>query len=134
VLETGISGRKGGRGFYLYEDGKAKGVNPDVEAALRDSADDEPAAEPEAEERMVFAMINEAARILDAGVVDTPETVDVAMIMGTGFPPFRGGLLRYADSLGLELVAERLSHYAQSVGSRLDPAPALLERKAFYAA
>ena len=83
---------------------------------------------------MVFAMINEASRILDDGVIDSPEALDVAMIMGTGFPPFRGGLLRYADSLGLTTVAERLRAYATASGDRLSPAPALLARQAFYPA
>ncbi len=81
---------------------------------------------------MVFSMINEAARILDDAVVDSPGTLDVAMIMGTGFPPFRGGLLRYADSLGLDRVRERLRHYAADAGPRLEPAPNLENRKAFY--
>ena len=78
-------------------------------------------------------MVNEAARALDDGVVETPASLDVAMIMGTGFPPFRGGLLRYADAVGLELVRERLRFYAAAVGPRLEPAPALLDRSAFYA-
>ncbi len=54
------------------------------------------------------------------------------MIMGTGFPPFRGGLLRYADSIGLDRVTERLRHYAARVGPRFEPAPGLESRKAFY--
>ena len=47
-------------------------------------------------------MINEAALILQEGIVDGADTVDIGMIMGTGFPPFRGGLLRYADSIGID--------------------------------
>ena len=51
---------------------------------------------------MVFLMINEAARCLEEQIVAEPADVDFAMIMGTGFAPFRGGPLRYADSVGLE--------------------------------
>ncbi len=58
--------------------------------------------EQEAIERMIYIMINEAAMILQEKVVDGPDTVDIGMIMGTGFPPFRGGLLRYADSIGID--------------------------------
>jgi len=132
VLSSGIAGRKGGRGFYIYEGGKAKRINRDVEERLLRSAEG-PAADPaDAGERMVLRMVNEATLTLDDGVVDGPETLDVAMIMGAGFPPFRGGLLRYADSLGLDRVVDRLRHYATLVDSRFDPAPGLVERKAFY--
>ena len=134
VLATGVTGRKGGRGFYLYEDGNPKRVDSEIAAILGETARSQPPADAEAEERMVFTMINEAARILDDEIVDTPESLDVAMIMGTGFPPFRGGLLRYADSLGLDRVAQRLRHYSSSIGPRFEPAPGLLERKTFYTA
>jgi 3-hydroxyacyl-CoA dehydrogenase/enoyl-CoA hydratase/3-hydroxybutyryl-CoA epimerase len=132
VLATGVSGRKGGRGFYRYSDGKAEGTDSEIEAVLREASEGEPPGSGEAEERMVLAMINEAARTLDDRVVSSPENLDVAMIMGTGFPPFRGGLLRYADHLGLDHVADRLRHYASSVSARLEPATGLTERSSFY--
>jgi 3-hydroxyacyl-CoA dehydrogenase/enoyl-CoA hydratase/3-hydroxybutyryl-CoA epimerase len=132
VLATGVTGRKGGRGFYLYEGGKRKGINPEIEELLRTASAGRLPSATEAEERMVFGMVNEAARTLDDGVVDSPEALDVAMIMGTGFPPFRGGLLRYADRLGLDLVAMRLRLYAAKVGDRFEPAPGLLERTTFF--
>ncbi len=132
VVATGATGRKGGRGFYRYSDSRVRGVDPEIERLLRAAAVDEPPTPEAAEERLVFTMINEAARILDDKVVASPATLDIAMIMGTGFPPFRGGLLRYADSLGLERVADRLRAYATGVGPRLEPAPGLLGRKAFY--
>jgi 3-hydroxyacyl-CoA dehydrogenase/enoyl-CoA hydratase/3-hydroxybutyryl-CoA epimerase len=133
ALDAGVTGRKGGLGFYRYDGKEEKGVNPQIEQLLRESAKGTPSSSAEAEERMVFAMINEAARILDEEVVDSPGALDVAMIMGTGFPPFRGGLLRYADSLGLARVRERLLHYAAAAGPRLEPAPGLERREAFYA-
>ena len=132
VLNSGVTGRKGGGGFYIYEGGKAKRVNRDVAERLPRSAE-VPAVEPaDARERMVLRIINEATLTLDDGVVDDPETLDVAMIVGAGFPPFRGGLLRYADSLGLDRIVDRLQHYATLVDSRFDPAPGLVERKMFY--
>ncbi len=134
VLARGVTGRKGRRGFYRYVDSRPHGVDKETAQLLRESTAGEPVGAAEVEERLVFNMINEAARAMSDGVVDAPETVDVAMIMGAGFPPFRGGLLRYADSLGLSRVADRLRHYADSVGARFEPAPALLERTAFYTA
>ncbi len=133
ILASGASGRKGGLGFYCYEKSKPKGVNPQANDIVLRSARGPAAGRVEAEERMVLGMINEAARILDDGVVDGPQVVDVAMIMGAGFPPFRGGLLRYAEDLGLDAVTARLRHYAETVDPRFDPAPGLLGRTAFYA-
>jgi 3-hydroxyacyl-CoA dehydrogenase/enoyl-CoA hydratase/3-hydroxybutyryl-CoA epimerase len=132
VLAMGVTGRKGGRGFYSYEGKEAKGVNPEIGEVLAREAKGTPPSSAAAEERMVFSMINEAARILDDEVVDSPGILDVAMIMGTGFPPFRGGLLRYADSLGLDRVRERLRHYAADAAPRLAPAPSLVSRESFF--
>jgi 3-hydroxyacyl-CoA dehydrogenase/enoyl-CoA hydratase/3-hydroxybutyryl-CoA epimerase len=132
VLATGVSGRKGGRGFYRYEDSEPKSLDPEIQNVLRQAAEGEPPSSAEAEERMVFSMVNEAVRILDDEVVDSAAALDVAMIMGTGFPPFRGGLLRYADSVGLQQVVQRLRHYAESVAARFEPAPGLLARTSFF--
>ena len=79
--------------------------------------------------RLVLIMVNEAARILDDGIVHAAGAVDLGMIMGTGFPPFRGGLLRYADSIHIRTVLEHLRGLRDRAGSRFDPAP-LIERLA----
>jgi 3-hydroxyacyl-CoA dehydrogenase/enoyl-CoA hydratase/3-hydroxybutyryl-CoA epimerase len=73
-------------------------------------------------ERMVLAMINEAARCLEEGVVADAGMLDLAMIFGTGFPPYRGGLLRHADTLGLKHVEARLTALAAERGGRFAPA------------
>jgi 3-hydroxyacyl-CoA dehydrogenase/enoyl-CoA hydratase/3-hydroxybutyryl-CoA epimerase len=67
---------------------------------------------------MIFAMVNEAAMILDEKIVASAAELDLAMIMGTGFPPFRGGLLRYADKLGVPYIVARLDDLAQKHGKR----------------
>ena len=72
-------------------------------------------------------MINEAARCLEEGVVADAQTLDMAMVMGTGFAPFRGGLLRYADERGVEAIKDRLHEFAAAFGDRFKPAP-LIER------
>ncbi len=132
VVARGFPGKKGGRGFYRYADSRARGVDPEVERLLAEPGDGTPPEPEEAEARLIFAMVNEAARILDEGVTDSPADLDVAMIMGTGFPPFRGGLLRYADSVGIERIADRLRTWAAAAGPRLQPAPGLVSRKSFY--
>jgi 3-hydroxyacyl-CoA dehydrogenase/enoyl-CoA hydratase/3-hydroxybutyryl-CoA epimerase len=78
-------------------------------------------------------MVNEAARCLEEGVVRRPLDVDLGMVMGTGFPPFRGGLLRYADQRGVAAIAERLQALAELGEPRFTPSDALRARTSgFY--
>jgi 3-hydroxyacyl-CoA dehydrogenase len=77
--------------------------------------------------RLVLVMMNEAARILEDGIVDRAADVDLGMIMGTGFPPFRGGLLRFADDQHPRSVLERLWEMEGKYGMRFTPAPLLVE-------
>ncbi len=83
---------------------------------------------PELVERLVHPLINEAARALDEGLVAGPEWVDLAMVLGTGFAPFRGGPLRYADRVGLPAIVTRLRELTAAHGPRFEPAPALTAR------
>jgi 3-hydroxyacyl-CoA dehydrogenase/enoyl-CoA hydratase/3-hydroxybutyryl-CoA epimerase len=69
-------------------------------------------------ERMLFRMVNEAGFCLEEGVVSAPEEVDLAMTLGAGFPPFRGGLLRWADETGLGRIRDRLRRWAEAHGAR----------------
>ena len=124
-------GRKNGKGFYTYEDGREQHPDPSIYDELADVIGSERESVPAAEvrDRVLLPMINEAARILDEGIASSPGDVDLAMITGTGFPPFRGGLLRYADELGLKVVMARLEKMQNEHGPRFEPAP-LLRRKA----
>ena len=72
-------------------------------------------------------MLNEAARCLEENVVDNVQYLDMAMVMGTGFPAFRGGLLRYADSEGLAYIVARLQLLEKQFGTRFTPARSLVE-------
>jgi len=76
-------------------------------------------------DRCILPMANEAARCLEEGVVETAADVDLGMIMGTGFPPFRGGLMAYARERGASAIATRLKELAAKYGMRFEPAPAL---------
>ena len=78
-------------------------------------------------DRAVLIMINEAARCLEEGVVRSAEDLDLALVFGTGFPPFRGGLLRYADTLGAAHVVQRLQTLAGQHGVRFEPCARLRE-------
>ena len=129
---TKLLGRKGGLGFYRYDGEQQKAVNPEIYAALgaMAAAGRTPPAADEIRERTVLAMVNEAARALGDGIAARAGDVDLAMITGTGFPPFRGGLLRYADTLGTRVVLERLERLERQHGARFAPAPLLRERAA----
>lgn len=124
-------GQKTGLGFYKYDSsGRKQEVDQTIYAELGVAAPTNPLTDQECLERGVFAMINECALALDADrIVETPHEVDLAMIMGTGFPPFRGGLLKYADSVGAEYVRAQLAKYAQDrKANRLKPSVKLTER------
>lgn len=128
-----LFGKKTGAGFYRYSSGKKTGVNSAMQDLVRrHSADHGTAARssrtPGARDifdRAMLNMVNEAAYALDAGIVGSPQELDMAMILGTGFPPFRGGLLRWADSQGAGRIADRLAELAQRYGERFQPAPML---------
>lgn len=124
LREDGRLGRKNGRGFYLYDKGREKGVDPAVEQTLSRSGQGAAPDSEQIRQRCLYLMVNEAAYALAEEVVRGADDVDVAMIMGTGFPPFRGGLMRWADGEGLAAIVERLDKLAARA-ERFAPAPLL---------
>jgi len=129
ILETAhqkkLLGKKGGKGFYLYDAHKKEGQkfrNPEIPFTAKGGISDETALK-----RMMYIMVNEAARCLEEKVIDSAETVDVGMIFGTGFPPFRGGLMDYADAVGLASIVEDLKSFEKQFGSRFAPCRLLTE-------
>jgi 3-hydroxyacyl-CoA dehydrogenase/enoyl-CoA hydratase/3-hydroxybutyryl-CoA epimerase len=129
MLHAGRLGKKVGKGFYRYQGSShVKIFNPDVYEVLGVKAKNEMIADEEILERGILLMINEACRCLDEKSVSSPEEVDLGMIMGMGFPPFRGGLLRYADHLGSRTLVDRLRKYESRLGARFAPSPGLLSR------
>ena len=130
LIESGRLGKKNGRGFYLYRDGKStggdaaaadlvRGVQTGAGGASGRPSDDDILA------RCLYLMVNEAAFALEDEVVADAGMVDLAMVMGTGFPPFRGGLLRWADDVGVREIRDRLEGFATDLGPRFTPAPLL---------
>jgi 3-hydroxyacyl-CoA dehydrogenase/enoyl-CoA hydratase/3-hydroxybutyryl-CoA epimerase len=124
-------GRKTGAGFYKYE-GKAQTANESLAKWRRDLHGEPEGAEgpnippdwhrdprlrlseKDLAHRLIFLMVNEAARCLEENVVDSPEDADYGMILGTGFAPFRGGPLRFAEHFGIRKVVEELERMAQT--------------------
>lgn len=134
LLDAGRLGKKNGKGFYKYAghkkeyDSAIEELIPTKEKTILD--------ESEIARRMVYPMVNEAARCLAEGIVSRPRDVDVGMIFGTGFAPFRGGLLRFADNEGLDKIVAGLRKYTEMFGARFKPSDSLLkiqeEHGAFY--
>jgi len=119
-------GRKNGRGFYFYKDGHKTGADGSVFQLLGVR----PASEVDVErvqERLVYAMLNEAAMAMSEGVVRVPRDADIGAIFGIGFPPFRGGPLRTLDAIGAAEVVAKLERLEATHGPRFRAAPVLEE-------
>jgi len=136
MVAKGWLGRKSGRGFYVY-DGKKESPAPTDD--IRFLQAEKPRANDAAtmRDRLVLIMINEAARVLAEGVVAAPEDVDFGLIMGTGWAPFRGGPLRYADAIGAAEIVRRLDTLGREVAPHFTPCDRLREMahagRGFYA-
>jgi len=112
LVRQGQLGLKTGSGFYTYRDRKP--VRPDLAWGT---------ANPVVSDRLVYALLNEAAACLHDAIVSDPDLVDAGVIFGTGFAPFRGGPLHYAHEIGIEQVESRLRELADQHGPRFTPSP-----------
>lgn len=139
VVESGRTGRKGKLGFYLYdEDGKKNAVDASVYELLPHGTNRREIDPQEIRQRCVLAMVNEAARCLEEGVLRSARDGDVGAVFGIGFPPFRGGPFRYVDSVGVVEVVEELEQLNGRFPGRFAPSELLLgharSRQRFYPA
>lgn len=128
MYENHLYGRKNGQGFYLYKNNKYR-YNSMVEKlkeTIPTAKNAHSISENEMIDRVFLSMINEAARCLEENVIQNPAYLDMALIMGMGFPPFRGGLLRYADSLGIDYIVDRLYQLQERYGMRFAPCQYLI--------
>jgi 3-hydroxyacyl-CoA dehydrogenase / enoyl-CoA hydratase / 3-hydroxybutyryl-CoA epimerase / enoyl-CoA isomerase len=138
LVKAGRLGQKTGAGFYSYGKGKRGADDPFLAELLgRLGARPREFSQEELQDRLFLPMLTEASRVLAEGIVREPGDVDMGLILGIGFPPWRGGLLRWADALGLPAVLEKLKKYA-ALGPRYAPTEQMkklaAEGKGFYAA
>jgi 3-hydroxyacyl-CoA dehydrogenase/enoyl-CoA hydratase/3-hydroxybutyryl-CoA epimerase len=128
-----LLGKKSNQGFYKYsKNGNNLGVNSEINHILNQMKQNENIVrghigDETIIDRCILIMINEAAKCLEENVVKNHRYLDMAMIMGTGFPAFRGGLLRYADEMGIGVVVLKLKNFSKTYGERFEPAELLLE-------
>lgn len=130
-----LLGKKGGKGIYLYDEAKKPtGVNPEFQACIK--AEPRKLQKSQIQDRLVLLMLNEAVRCIEEKVITEPSQLDLALIFGIGFPPFEGGILRYADQQGVRLLCDKLELLAQAEGHRYVPCELLRQkarqRETFY--
>lgn len=118
--DFGMAGKAGGRGVYIWdENGRKSTFDPELIATLNltvsESKCDAQTAQGIAE-RLMLPMADEAARCLEAKIVRRPREIDLALVSGIGFPAFRGGILRWADRLGIAAVVTRLDEIYATAG------------------
>lgn len=126
-------GQKNGKGFYAYLPDKKgvarKTVDPEAQEILKPlvRADNSASSITDADivDRMMLPLIIECSRCVEERIVNTPVEVDIALVYGLGFPPFRGGPFRYADAIGLKTLCERAATFA-SLGKLYEPTARML--------
>jgi 3-hydroxyacyl-CoA dehydrogenase/enoyl-CoA hydratase/3-hydroxybutyryl-CoA epimerase len=128
-----LLGKKSNLGFYNYDkNNKITTQNLAIYEILDSIKDkiktpEESVNDSEIIERCILTMINEASKCLEENVVKNARYLDMAMIMGAGFPAFRGGVLRYADKLGLQNIVKKLQNFEKKYGERFAVSKLLLE-------
>ena len=127
MLEAGLLGKKSGAGFRKFVGKKAKPVeNPEFKPILeKNRIDNRKLGDEEIQDRLFLSMLLEATRALEDGIVSEPAHVDMGLILGIGFPPFRGGILRWCEAEGPGKMLDRVAKYT-SLGQRFEPTETLM--------
>jgi len=133
LCERGWFGQKTGRGYYTYDTGTRTGrEDPEILAIIateraKNQITPRHFSDAEIQDRYLAAMINEGCNVLAEGIALRPLDIDVTLLYGYGFPRWRGGPMKYADMVGLDVILERIQRYAKTDPQFWRPAPLLVE-------
>ena len=126
VVNAGRFGRKGKLGFYRYDDDGKKGPADVSIYPLLANPVRSPFTAEEIQQRCALALVNEAAKTLEEGIVRQPRDGDIGAVFGIGFPPFRGGPFRWIDAQGVAKVVDALEDLAARFAPRFTPSELLV--------
>jgi 3-hydroxyacyl-CoA dehydrogenase / enoyl-CoA hydratase / 3-hydroxybutyryl-CoA epimerase len=129
LVEKGIKGKKSGRGFYVYNSEKKGEKKISPEAIKIFGKPTKKQFSEDILDRCLLLMIIEASNMLDEGISSSPEDIDLSILLGVGFPDYRGGLLNYCDNRTIKNVVSKLKNLTLQFGKRFQPS-ALLEEMA----
>jgi 3-hydroxyacyl-CoA dehydrogenase len=134
IAELGRFGQKTGKGWYRYEAGSRKPLaDPEVENIISEyrkanNLKTRAISDEEIVERLVYALVNEGAKILEEGIALRASDIDMVYLTGYGFPPYRGGPMFYADTVGLDKVLSAIEKFQKGYqGGQWQPAPLLVK-------
>ncbi|CAN6231229.1 unnamed protein product [Urochloa humidicola] len=137
MVQDGRQGKSNGKGYYIYEKGKKPKPDPSVQHVIeeyRKRAKTMPGGKPviltdqDILEMIFFPVVNEACRVMDENVVIRASDLDIASVLGMGFPKYRGGLIFWADTVGAPYIHSRLSKWAEIYGAFFKPSSYLARR------
>ncbi len=129
MVEANALGQKTGGGIYS-KDGKSAGPGRAVIQALQTlrGTPARTATRPELLQRLIYPLVDEAYRCLEEGLVEGQQDLDLGLVMGIGFPPFTGGITRFAQEEGLATIVSKLDELSRSIGPRFNPSDGLRRR------
>lgn len=121
LVAAGRLGQKTGSGWYMYDENRKASPDPRTDEMIAAHAARHGLAlreigEEEIRERLLYAMVNEGAKILDEGIAARPHEIDVAMVNGLGWPSYQGGPMRWADEIGLDRVLATIERFRAEQG------------------
>lgn len=143
MVAAGRCGQKTGSGWYCYDENRKASHNPQTDALIAAHAERHrltlrEVGEDEIRERLLYAMVNEGAKLLGEGIAPRPQEIDVAMVNGLGWPSYTGGPMHWADQIGLDKILATIERFRADHGDAYwTPAPLLVshagEGRGFYA-
>ncbi|XP_009623955.1 glyoxysomal fatty acid beta-oxidation multifunctional protein MFP-a-like isoform X1 [Nicotiana tomentosiformis] len=127
------------RGFYIYDKRRKAKPDPEIKKYIEKARENsgvnidpklEKLSDKDIVEMILFPVVNEACRLLAKGIVVKASDLDIASVMGTGFPPYRGGIIYWADTLGSKYICSRLDDWARMYGNFFNPCAYLADKAA----